>query len=75
MIDEAVRRVLTLKANLGLFDRPVSPARSAAEREAQAVAARALAREAATKSGVLLKNEQGLLPLKPQQRIALIGPV
>ena len=75
MIDEAVRRVLTLKAKLGLFDRPFPPALDAAEREAQSVAARALAREAATKSAVLLKNEQGLLPLKPQQRIALIGPV
>ena len=75
MIDEAVRRVLTLKANLGLFDRPFPLAPAAAEREAQSVAARALAREAATKSAVLLKNDQNLLPLKPQQHIALIGPV
>ena len=75
MIDEAVRRVLTLKANLGLFDRPFPSARPAAEREAQSVTARALAREAATKSAVLLKNGQNLLPLKPRQRIALIGPV
>jgi beta-glucosidase len=75
MIDEAVRRVLTLKAKLGLFDRPFPHAADPAEREAQAIAARALAREAATRSAVLLKNEQGLLPLKPQQRIALIGPV
>ena len=75
MIDEAVRRVLTLKANLGLFDRPFPSTRPAAEREAQSVTARALAREAATKSAVLLKNGQNLLPLKPRQRIALIGPV
>ena len=75
MIDEAVRRVLTLKAKLGLFERPFPSARSPAAREAQSAAARSLAREAGTKSAVLLKNEQGLLPLKPQQRIALIGPV
>jgi beta-glucosidase len=75
MIDQAVRRVLTLKANLGLFKRPFPPATDPAGREARAAAARALAREAANKSAVLLKNEQGLLPLKPQQRIALIGPV
>jgi beta-glucosidase len=75
MIDEAVRRVLTLKANLGLFDRPFPSARPAAEREAQSVTALALAREAATKSAVLLKNGRNLLPLKPRQRIALIGPV
>lgn len=75
MIDEAVRRVLMLKAKLGLFERPFPAARPAAEREAQAVAARALAREAATKSSVLLKNENDVLPLKPRQRVALIGPV
>jgi len=75
MIDEAVRRVLTLKAKLGLFERPFPSARPVAEREAQAAAARTLAREAATKSPVLLKNEQNVLPLKLQQRIALIGPV
>jgi beta-glucosidase len=75
MIDEAVRRVLTLKAKLGLFDRPFAPAPDTAAQEARSVTARALAREAATKSAVLLKNDQGVLPLKPQQRIALIGPV
>ena len=75
MIDEAVRRVLALKMKLGLFDRPFPAACPVAEREAQVAAARALAREAATKSPVLLKNEQNVLPLKPQQRVALIVPV
>ena len=75
MVDEAVRRVLVLKEKLGLFERPYPPAPDVRRREVQSAQARALAREAATKSVVLLKNEQGLLPLKPQQRIALIGPV
>jgi len=75
MIDEAVRRVLTLKAKLGLFEHPFAPELDTAERDAKLVAARRLAREAATKSVVLLKNEAGLLPLKPGQRVALIGPV
>lgn len=75
MIDEAVRRVLILKANLGLFERPFPLAPAAVECEAQSVAARALAREIATKSAVLLKNEQNALPIKSRQRIALIGPV
>lgn len=75
MIDEAVRRVLTLKAKLGLFEHPFASEPDAAERDARLVAARALAREAATKSIMLLKNEQGILPFKPQQRVALIGPV
>jgi len=75
MIDQAVRRVLTLKMKLGLFERPFVPEADAAERTAQLVKARALACEAATKSVMLLKNEQDVLPLKPGQRIALIGPV
>ena len=75
MIDQAVRRVLTLKVRLGLFEHPFPPEANEAEREARLVAARALAREAATKSAMLLKNEGAVLPLKPQQRIALIGPV
>lgn len=75
MIDQAVRRVLTLKAKLGLFEHPFPPEADAAEREARLAAGRALAREAATKSIMLLKNERDLLPLKPNQRVALIGPV
>ena len=75
MIDQAVRRVLTLKVRLGLFEHPFPPEANEAEREARLVAGRALAREAATKSAMLLKNEGAVLPLKPQQRIALIGPV
>ena len=38
MIDEAVRRVLTLKTKLGLFERPFPPEADAAEREARLVA-------------------------------------
>jgi beta-glucosidase len=75
LIDAAVRRVLALKARLGLFEQPLRPAPNEAPRAAQAESARALAREAAVKSAVLLKNDRDLLPLKPQQRVALIGPV
>ena len=74
MIDQAVRRVLTLKVKLGLFEHPFPPEADAAEREARLVAGRALAREAATKSAMLLKNEGAVLPLKPQQRVALDRP-
>jgi len=76
-LDEAVRRMLTLKETVGLFD---DPYRSLdAEREAGATAYLAehdaLARDAARRSIVLLKNEGHLLPLnKHGQRIALIGP-
>ncbi len=75
-VDAAVRRVLATKARLGLFDDPfrrIDPARERAR--VRTPANRALARTAAQRSIVLLKNEGDLLPLRPSgQRIALIGP-
>ncbi|MGN6374152.1 MAG: glycoside hydrolase family 3 N-terminal domain-containing protein [Sphingomonas sp.] len=75
-VDEAVRRVLWIKAKLGLFDDPflrIDPKRAKAR--ILTPANRALAREAARRSVVLLKNDGDVLPLKPAgQRIALIGP-
>lgn len=75
-LDEAVRRLLTTKAALGLFDNPYRG--TDPEREKAVVGSRdhiALSREAGRKSVVLLKNEGGLLPLKTSgQKIALIGP-
>jgi beta-glucosidase len=75
-IDEAVRRVLRLKFELGLFEDPYKFCN--AEREKKALLApehRAAARDLAKKSIVLLKNEQQVLPLKKTQKIALIGPL
>ena len=76
-VDEAVRRVLALKARLGLFDDPFN--RLAPGREQQRIltpVARDLAREAAQRSVVLIRNQGGILPLKADgaQKIALIGP-
>ncbi len=75
-LDEAVRRVLGVKKSLGLFTNPYSvmdPRREQTEVGTPAIVA--LAREAAQRSIVLLKNEGNLLPLrKSGQRIALIGP-
>jgi beta-glucosidase len=75
-IDEAVRRVLRLKYELGLFDDPYKFCN--AEREKATLlspANRATARDVARKSIVLLKNEGAVLPLKKGQKIALIGPL
>ncbi|MDE2436456.1 MAG: glycoside hydrolase family 3 C-terminal domain-containing protein [Sphingomonadales bacterium] len=76
VLDQSVRRVLSAKAALGLFDNPLR--RIDTKREAASMrrpASLALAREAASKSVVLLKNEGGLLPLpRAGKRIALIGP-
>ncbi len=75
-LDQAVRRVLALKARLGLFDDPfrrIDPARERAR--SRTPAALALAREAARRSVVMLRNEGDLLPLRASgQRISLIGP-
>ncbi|MBP2001927.1 beta-glucosidase [Paenibacillus shirakamiensis] len=74
MINEAVARILTLKEKLGLFEHPMRGADPAAEKEIIfSDEHRKASRELATKSCVLLKNE-GILPLKSEQRIALIGP-
>ncbi|WP_226635678.1 glycoside hydrolase family 3 N-terminal domain-containing protein [Brevundimonas poindexterae] len=73
-VDVAVRRVLTLKAQLGLFDDPygrLSPERVEANDQPRY---RDLAREAGRKSIVMLKNEGGVLPLRRDRKIALIGP-
>jgi len=76
MLDASVRRVLNIKNTVGLFDDPyrsLDAARETADvtRDEHA----ALARDAARRSIVLLKNDGDLLPLKKSgQRIALIGP-
>ena len=74
VVDDSVRRVLTVKFEKGLFDNPyVDETRyETAFLKPDAIA---LAREAAAKSCVLLKNSNGLLPLAKQTKIALIGPL
>ena len=75
-LDQSVRRVLAMKAQLGLFDDPFR--RIDLNREKARVYTQGaidLAREAGRKSIVLLKNEGDLLPLpKAGKKIAIIGP-
>ena len=76
VVDEAVRRVLRIKFLLGLFENPY---RSNGKNETAANLTTehlGIAREAARRSIVLLKNENGVLPLKERdQKIAVIGPL
>jgi beta-glucosidase len=75
VLDEAVRRVLTVKEAIGLFDHPYRSLDPAKEADTSHHAAHAaLAREAARRSIVMLKND-GVLPLRRSgQKIALVGP-
>ena len=72
-IDDAVRRILQAKVRLNLFDKPMSADRASNYQGVLGSAKnRELARKAVAKSMVLLKN-QGVLPLKKQQRIFVAG--
>ena len=75
-IDAAVRRVLLLKARLGLLDDPYRRSDAAPALTAEAQGYRQLARDAARRSIVLLTNRDGVLPLpEGTRRIAVIGPL
>lgn len=75
-IDMACRRVLEAKYKLGLFTDPYKFCdEKRAATEIFTDANRAIAREIATKSFVLLKNDKQILPLKKTGKIALIGPL
>lgn len=71
-IDDAVRRVLRVKAQLGLLDTPpllrADPSRIGTPEHL------AIAREAVAKSLVLLKNNAAVLPVRPGARVLITGP-
>lgn len=74
-LDDAVRRILRVKFRLGLFEagRPSMRAVGGQFTLIGAPAHRAVARQAVRESLVLLKNQNGLLPLSPKQRILVAG--
>lgn len=76
VIDQAVKHVLQLKFQLGLFDDPYKYSDLKREKEIVGNSQHhALAEEIAKESIVLLKNENALLPLKEFKNIAVIGPL
>ena len=74
VLDASVRRVLTAKVRMGLLDQPYVD-----EERARTVLSdpghRVVARTAAQRSAVLLRNEGDLLPLTSPGSIAVIGPL
>ncbi|MCE1200297.1 MAG: glycoside hydrolase family 3 C-terminal domain-containing protein, partial [Marinilabiliales bacterium] len=75
-IDAACRGILEAKYKLGLFDDPYRYCdETRAKQELFTPEHLQLAREAAAKSSVLLKNEGNVLPLKSNLRIAVVGPM
>jgi beta-glucosidase len=75
LLDEAVRRVLRIKFQAGLFDNPYADPRRA-ENDILSPANLEVARKLAQESIVLLKNQDNLLPLNPNTKtIAVIGPL
>ena len=74
VIDEAVRRILSVKVWLGLFNNPYVPEEDIEAYEKGLPTEHiALCRKAAEESMVLLKNEGNLLPLSRKQKISLVG--
>lgn len=75
LIDDAVLRVLRLKNSLGLFEDPYKNIDNREENDLLSNKENLeLARKLTTKTIVLLKNENNILPLNHKQKIALIGP-
>ena len=71
-IDDAVRRVLRLKARLGLFENPVWNVDHYDKFACKGFQANAY--EAAVESMVLLKNEDNVLPIQAGKKILVTGP-
>jgi len=74
-LDDAVRRILTVKFRMGLFDKPKPSARALGGKFELlgAPAHRDVARRAVRESLVLLKNQGGILPLAPKTKLLVAG--
>ena len=72
-IDDAVRRILTMKARVGLFADPVRGISEGAQ-SVGTPASRDIALRAARESLILLKNANGVLPLSRSARVVITGP-
>jgi beta-glucosidase len=71
-IDEAVRRILRVKFELGLFDKPLAD--PALKSKVGLPASRQASLQAARESMTLLKNTNNLLPLPKNRKVLITGP-
>ena len=72
MVDSACARILRMKFEMGLFEKPYVDVKAAAQVGSADNAAVAL--DAARKLVTLLKNQAGTLPLRKDVRVAVVGP-
>ena len=75
-LDDAVRRILRVKINAGLFDNPVKPSERHLAGEVSVLGSsehRAVARQSVRESLVLLKNQDSLLPLDAGKTYLVVG--
>jgi len=70
-IDDAVRRILLVKHDLGLFESPYGKIEYASQVGSEEH--RRVARDAVRKSMVLIKNESNILPLKKNENLTIVG--
>ncbi|MFZ0531486.1 MAG: glycoside hydrolase family 3 N-terminal domain-containing protein [Propionicimonas sp.] len=73
LIDRAARRVLLQKAQIGLLDAEWDAQQQGADHDLDSAANRAIAKDLAEQSIILLAND-GILPLAPDTTVALLGP-
>ncbi len=73
-VDDAVRRILQVKMDAGVFGDPLCEELKTAQQNTGSAEYRAVAEEAVEKSLVLLKNENGLLPLRSGMSVWILGP-
>jgi beta-glucosidase len=73
-VDDAVRRILTVKKDMGILDDPMMEKVTSEVSSVGSQKYRDLAKTLVEESLVLLKNDNGVLPIKKGTKIFVIGP-